>query len=378
MNICFYFNGQKHQILHGLATACALSHYPNIEITIASPNPSAIAYARAAAERLSAGAIRFKELDLPLLSLARRLTGKEVPLKRLTLVAWSYWLQQFHAVAVTERTSTVLRHLGRRCPKLIHLDHGAGDRAAGIDARIRHFDFALLAGEKQRSLLLQRGIITSERSAVVGYTKFEAADALRRQPRRLFAENMRPVVLYNPHFSTLGSWNAMGQEILQQFAVQDSYNLVVAPHVRALGSRRLAKEWRLLADAYAQHPAIHIDLASDHCIDMTYTDQADVYLGDVSSQVYEFLRKTRPCLFLNPHRISWQSDPHYAHWQLGPVIQKADQIISAIDHAVGEHWHYAEKQKRAFQDTFSSTHIAPSKRAAAAIIAHLSATDFHK
>jgi hypothetical protein len=372
MQICFYFNGQKHQILHGLATACALSRRPDAEVTVASPNRSAVAYARTAAQRLGDGGIRFKDLDSPLLSLARRLTGKDVPLKRLTLLAWSRWLQRFDAVAVTERTSTALRHLGRRCPKLVHLDHGAGDRAAGFDARIRHFDLALLAGEKQRTLLLQRGIITAERSAVVGYTKFEAADALRHPPRSLFAEGRRPVVLYNPHFSTLGSWDAMGPDILRQFAGQDAYNLIVAPHARALDGRRNAQTWRAISETYARHPGIHVDLATDDCFDMTHTDQADVYLGDVSSQVYEFLRKPRPCLFLNPHRVDWQADPHYAHWQLGPVLQEADRILPAIDHAVREHGHYRERQDQAFRDTFSTTGVAPSQRAAAAIMAHCS------
>ena len=35
---------------------------------------------------------------------------------------------------------------------------------------------------------------------------------------------------------------------------------------------------------------------------------ADVYLGDVSSQVYEFIYKPRPCLFLNSNEIEWTND----------------------------------------------------------------------
>ncbi len=48
---------------------------------------------------------------------------------------------------------------------------------------------------------------------------------------------------------------------------------------------------------------------------MSYTTAADIYLGDVSSQVYEFLYEPRPCLFLNSHEFAWKSDPNFAHWK---------------------------------------------------------------
>ena len=40
---------------------------------------------------------------------------------------------------------------------------------------------------------------------------------------------------------------------------------------------------------------------------MTYTKQADIYLGDVSSQVYEFMLKPRPCIFFNPENINYKN-----------------------------------------------------------------------
>ena len=53
---------------------------------------------------------------------------------------------------------------------------------------------------------------------------------------------------------------------------------------------------------------------------MTYMLAADIYLGDVSSQVYEFLLEPRPCIFLNGHNVPWQDNPYYSHWTLGQVI----------------------------------------------------------
>lgn len=60
---------------------------------------------------------------------------------------------------------------------------------------------------------------------------------------------------------------------------------------------------------------------------------ADVYIGDASSQVYEFIRTPRPCIFLNPARIGWRSDPAYSHWHFGQVIESADDLPSALARA---------------------------------------------
>jgi len=66
---------------------------------------------------------------------------------------------------------------------------------------------------------------------------------------------------------------------------------------------------------------------------MTYTQAADVYIGDVSSQVYEFIRTPRPCIFLNLDRIDWQDDPNYAHWHLGQVVDSLDELALALARA---------------------------------------------
>ena len=65
---------------------------------------------------------------------------------------------------------------------------------------------------------------------------------------------------------------------------------------------------------------ILIDTGSERCVDMTYTSAADIYVGDVSSQVCEFLETPRPCVFLNAHQIDWQNNPDFAHWHFGDVV----------------------------------------------------------
>src|SRR3546814_8917128 len=55
---------------------------------------------------------------------------------------------------------------------------------------------------------------------------------------------------------------------------------------------------------------------------MSYTNSADIYLGDISSQVYEFIRQPKPCLFFNLDRIAWREHGGFAHWHLGQVVER--------------------------------------------------------
>src|SRR3546814_13919965 len=68
-------------------------------------------------------------------------------------------------------------------------------------------------------------------------------------------------------------------------------------------------------------------LGSERSIDMSYTGSADLYLGDVSSQVAEYLYRPRPCVFLNAQGVDWQEDPNYRFWSLGPVIRSEERRV---------------------------------------------------
>ncbi len=103
---------------------------------------------------------------------------------------------------------------------------------------------------------------------------------------------------------------------------------------------------------------------------MTYTRMADLYLGDVSSQVYEFLRTPRPCLFLNSHGVAWREDENYSHWRFGPVLDRADAVIAALDAARATHDAFAPAQAAGFAHTFD-LQGSSSKRAAAAVMEHV-------
>jgi CDP-glycerol glycerophosphotransferase (TagB/SpsB family) len=88
---------------------------------------------------------------------------------------------------------------------------------------------------------------------------------------------------------------------------------------------------------------------------MSYTSVADIYVGDVSSQVYEFLTVAKPCIFIDAHSATWENSPDYAMWQFGPVCSDMAQIMDALDHAKERHSDYVDAQRRMVADALGDS-----------------------
>jgi hypothetical protein len=367
--VCFLYIAQKHQVLHSLSIAHALAlGWPEIEVEVAATTPAHIAYVRELNAMLGS-----PELPAKLLGPAWLRRSHPNPPKALMLAMNAARLGRYDAIVVPERTSSMLRKFGLTRQKLIYTQHGAGDRGGPFEPRLRLFDLVNAAGPAQRDRLVGEGWVAAENCAMVGYPKFEMVDAMAAagiaSPAPVFADT-KPVVFFNPHFhDKLGAWSAWGAGILAQFASDTRYNLIFAPHIRLFSGADPASIPALAP--YLNHPRIHIDLGGPAAIDMTYSRCADVYLGDVSSQIYEFLRKPRPCVFLNPSQAAWAGDESFRHWRYGPVLAWPDGLIDALDAARAGHGAYLPVQAAGFAQTFDLQATPSSQRAAAAIVQRL-------
>lgn len=306
-------------------------------------------------------------------------TGGIVPLSRIGwLAANREKLGTYDALVVPETTTTLLKtRFAMQQPRLIFCPHGAGDRSISVSPDIAHFDFVLLPGDKTRDRMIAGGIVRPSDHAVIGYPKF---DAPHLAVRTKFFDNDRPTVLYNPHFDPLlSSWHDFGLQLLEYFAGQQDYNLIFAPHVMLFQRRVLAsvehrkiRFRREIPARYRQLDHIRIDTGSERSIDMSYTRNADLYIGDVSSQIYEFIQHPRPAIFLNSHEAQWHDDPNYAFWHFGQVVDDVADLGVALGRAFPLGEDYRQRQTAAFAQTFS---IDPGKssasRAAEAIAAYL-------
>ncbi len=310
--------------------------------------------------------------------LVERVLGEIVPARKLVIYRDNLELfRSLDVLVVTERTSLLLKQrYGLHDLKMVLADHGAGDRAIGFGASAAQFDHILAAGPKIRDRLVAEAGVDPANITITGYAKFDTAGTQR--PVLPMQANSRPTVLYNPHLSPhLSSWYTMGRAVMEHFVASDRYNLIFAPHIMLFHRRFVVTIDRLRIDRpgtvdprWLAAPNIHVDTSSRALTDMTYTRAADVYLGDVSSQVYEFLREPRPCLFLNAHHVDYAGDRNYAHWQAGPVLGSVDDLDARIDHAIASHdATYRPVQEQLFAYTFDLTGEPSGVRAARAITA---------
>ncbi|HBK90883.1 MAG TPA: hypothetical protein DDZ68_04340, partial [Parvularcula sp.] len=262
--------------------------------------------------------------------------------------------------------------LRRHGVRFIYSGHGAGDRAIGFHPSFSKFDLLLLPGEKYARRLRETGGLSGNDYALIGYPKF---DPVRNsKPARLFA-NDNPTIVYNPHFSpAFSSWFKLGPAVLDWFADNPGYNLIFAPHVMLfrrpihVSAESSTVAWRPgLPRRFRRCPNIKIDIDSPRLFDMTYMTAADLYLGDISSQVMEFLVRPRPCVFLNAQSHKWDGDENFAAWRLGPVLEGIDQLGPTLAEALAFPDAYRELQEEHFRDSFSLTAETSADRAAAAI-----------
>lgn len=368
MRIAFLFNQRADQVWHAAPIAFELSRLdPAALIDILCADAALIDTTAAIAAGYPGHRCRIERIALPAsLRLADRLLRGLFSLaKEAVLRLGVERFAGYDAVVVPDLTSLKLK---RRLPGLpmIFSNHGAGDRARGYDPRIADFDFVLVAGRKLEQRFRAEGLIRDAAYAIVGYPKFDAVTAVAPSPPKLF-DNDLPTVLYNPHFEpTLSSWPAWGIKLLDRFREQPGrFNLIFAPHLKLF--ERAVRYRARLPRRFLDCPNIHVDTGSRASADMSYTRAADIYIGDVSSQIYEFLATPRPCLFLDPRGIDWRGNPDYAHWHFGPVLRDPDEVFAALARAGEDHARFRPAQEAAISETFDNSPTPAAQRAALAV-----------
>lgn len=382
MRVGFLLNhDQVHQVAHSLPIAMALAESGlGIEVIVAVTNDRLRAEVVRTARDLIGNGIELVTLGLRKESSRAIARACERVLPATKILVYGDNLDFFAALdvlVVAEKTSLILktRH-GLDRLKIVHTRHGAGDRAIGFDKASALFDHVLVSGPKIRDRLIADAGLDPARITIVGYPKFDLAD--RTDAIHPMINDGRPVVLYNPHVSPhLSSWYTMGRRVLDWFVEHDDHHLIFAPHVMlfersfvvTIDKMRIDRPGRI-HERYLRAPNIHFDLGSRASTTMAYTNRADIYVGDVSSQVYEFLRRPRPCLFLNAHGTNWIGNPNYLHWRAGPVIDNAAAFGAGLSDAQATHERmYSAEQTRLFDASFDLTATPSSIRAAQAVAA---------
>ena len=385
--ILFLFNHDAaHQVAHSIGIAAALvdHHQESIETTIAYGS----AVIRSEIEKhLSArqiNALHWLNLSLPKLpDFLLAPFNRIFPARRLgRLIAGARHLRQYDMIVSTERTCLMLkrRWKGKDCPQFTYIPHGSGDRDVAVHPALKDFDLCMVSGQKVVDQLVDAGVATPENCRVIGYAKF---DILRgRQPEKFF-DNDNPVFLYNPHFDPyLSSWYDHGPALLRWFAAHPEYNLICAPHVMLFFKKlHVSAEYKIsrsrpeIPSDIANVENILIDTDSERLFDMSYTLAADAYIGDVSSQIYEFLYRPRAVFIIDTHSTETEHNgPAYEFWKNGPVLRDFDNLTDLLPRWREIGAEYRPEQIRLMSLTADSADPRPaSQRGAEALVNWLSA-----
>ena len=249
-------------------------------------------------------------------------------------------------------------------PKLIFTNHGIPNRSYSFDERALEFDMLCLLGKREKSLRKSINHLRKNNHVITGFLKYDLVKD--RKPKQYF-KNDKPVIFYNPHWlSNFSSFHKFGFELLDYFARQNTFNLIFAPHTLLL-ERNWDFWWKIRK--YEQHDHFLIDYGSESSNNMDYTKSADLYLGDISSQAFEFIYyKKRPCLFIDAHQLKGSQEEPLS-WKLGKVIDVVSEIKEKLGQAFVDHEHiYNVVQNEQIEAMFHKDISSPSELAANAIV----------
>ncbi|MDT0647847.1 CDP-glycerol glycerophosphotransferase family protein [Zunongwangia sp. F260] len=368
--IGFIFLDEIHHIFHFISIATELSKTQKVSILTYPSNHDLL---RRSIKELDGDNITVEELPTSAFrSFTDRIKGRELPRKGFWIKKnKKYILKTFDAVVFTDYFHKYLlrdRKPGKT-PKLLKFPHGTPGRAYAFNKSQLDFDFQLIIGNFQYQQYKEMGLLGNH-PAITGYAKL---DALKAKERNFSFGNKKPVVLYNPHFDpNLSSWKHEGLEVLDYFYNQEHFNLIFAPHLHLFQENKGGHKASEIPEKFYRKKNIHIDLGSLKSIDMSYLNSADLYVGDVSSQVYEFIITPKPCIFLNPNELQYENDFSFRFWKCGEVINSAKQLNEALTKATADFAKYRTVQKKITEENYYTEEgSTASERGAKAIISYL-------
>lgn len=350
-SIAFIFIDEIHHIFHFVTVAVELSKTNEVDILTF---PGKHNFLRSSLAKLGGEQVKVIELKTYFFrTFTDWIKKRSIPRKGFWMKKnANFILHKYDALIFTDYTHHKLlkyRNIYGSKTKFLKFPHGAPGRSYSYNQELLDFDFQLIFGDFQYNQYKKKNLL-GDYPIKAGYPKKNAVDKLTKS--NLIFSNGRPVVIYNPHFSKpLSSWYTWGYDILDFFLKQDKFNLIFAPHINLFNKTGFENR-KDFPEIYKQSKHIHIDLGSDKSVDMTYILQANIYLGDVSSQVYEFVLQPRPCLFLNPTKESYKNKLEFRFWQMGNVIESLPELDNNLNSIENHFRTYRPIQEKINKENF--------------------------
>ena len=374
IKIGYIFFDDIHIVPHFVGSVAELYFDPECHVDILAPEIDHD-FLYKSLEMFNVPASVVKELPTYLYKkIAYKIQGRTKPSNRYIFKKHQKKLLDYDILVFNVFNQGHIKRKNRNKPKYVFLMHGAGDSYYPFTPEyfdiISQYHLITTSGQKINDLFAQMGKFENTKFEICGYQKLDFINKIK-QNEQLF-DNDKPVVLYNPHFRPhLTSFYKFGIDILEFFYQNKNYNLIFAPHMNLFTKKtRNPRSRDIISQKYIDAENIIVDFGSTRSVDMTYTKNADIYLGDVSSQIYEFLLfgLPRPAIYINAHNFDWKNDIHFRNWHLGKVITSIEKLPGLL--ATANQWKNDFKtiQKQVMDYTFDiDNNKSSSKRVAEAI-----------
>ncbi|MGE4431356.1 MAG: hypothetical protein AB7E05_11510 [Sphingobium sp.] len=363
--VVFLFNHDAtHQLAHTAGILRALAErQPDFPLICAYGTDAIARGVRDHVGEAAAARILWFDLALPRIGAVMRMVNRIAPTERLARLTYhAAELKKAALIVTPERTCL---HLKRKWkaegPQFIFVPHGAGDRSVTYHPDMVDFDAMLVSGQKVADEMIRHGLVRPQAVAIIGYPKF---DLVNTGATTRFFDNDRPVFLYNPHFDPyLSSWYSHGHAIINWFVAGAGrdFNLVFAPHIMLFRKKsHISPEYKVMKRRPGLDPRwegagnLLVDVDGPRLCDMSYTLGSDVYIGDVSSQIYEFLYRPRPAFFVDTHSAQGEGEPPYLSWQAGDVVRSPEELFALLPAFRERGCFYRQRQEEIFDYTMSS------------------------
>ena len=331
--ISFLYLHGIHHLYHTAMTAIELSNQQNeYQIIMVSCSEEHTKLLKKIQKIYPKHRTRIKEIPLPFRFKYLNIKNKSYPSPISTMPKIAKFLQETDAIVATSHsTITSAEKYKITQPKFIYQYHGCGDRKYGFEPNLGLYDLMLLPGKYHQNRLINSGVISKEKTAIIGWPKLDYPTDVQGLRKKLFP-NDRHIVLYTPHWDPkISSFRDCTRSILKYFKNNKEVNLLFAPHIQ-LKHWKIKYKYDLNFEPF-QSSNIYIDLGSEESVNSSYLRISDIYMGDVSSQVYEWIAiKPRPCIFLNAHKVQWKDDINYRHWKYGFVVEDISKLGSVFEH----------------------------------------------
>lgn len=264
-----------------------------------------------------------------------------LPPKLPMLAALLPHLRRADVVLVAEQTSLWLPKVAAPlCPPFVLTVHGTGTWERGKPNRLTAAHRVLMPSPLHWDHNVAQGV-AADRLAVTGYAKAHFTPSLTKAD--VFG-NDRPTLLYAPSWRPArSSWPKWGRALVAMLMKRTDWNVILAPHQRLFEKD---KDAIAVLRAAAAAPHIHIDYDSFAMVDGSYTKMADVYVGDTSSQIVEFLAKPKPCVMMRPEGLEWVEENSGDYWRCGEIVSELSDFGAALDRAFDRHIDFLPHQSQ--------------------------------